>query len=177
VSKTTLPANRIKIVDITHSQYETVIVNTEDKSNGAVYRNETECLGYLPVITTSMNALFYQGLLSSSTVFHKYQQTEESVIDKLAGYEVTDCLSAFQPLESYRLMNEQHPVHYSADNYSTSLTSYSIYDNTVCKQAVSYFPTISYANSRYIDRTYLKQIGVVVFKMFKDTSTNETINF
>ena len=74
-------------------------------------------------------------------------------------------------------MNEQHPVHYSADNYSTSLTSYSIYDNTVCKQAVSYFPTISYANSRYIDRTYLKQIGVVVFKMFKDTSTNETINF
>ena len=175
VSTNSISKNTIKIVDITHSQYDSVIVNVKDGNN--IYRKSIECLGLVPVITTSMNALFYQGLLSSETLFHNYEQTEESNNDPLAGYEVTTELSAFQPLKNYKLMNSESDVNFSDDNYSTQLTSYSIYDNTVSKQAASYFPTISYSNSKYIDRSYLKQIGVVVFKMFKDTSANETINF
>jgi len=71
VSTNSISKNTIKIVDITHSQYDSVIVNVKDGNN--IYRKSIECLGLVPVITTSMNALFYQGLLSSETLFHNYE--------------------------------------------------------------------------------------------------------
>ena len=59
ISKTSLPQNTIKIVDITHSQYDSLYVNSKDETTGMVYRNSKECLGIIPVITTPLNALFY----------------------------------------------------------------------------------------------------------------------
>ena len=176
ISKSTLSANTIRIVDITHSQYNTVNIHHKNAQDDIVYQVDCECLGILPVITTATNALFYQNLLSGETVFHRLEATEESWTDTRSGYEITEGLSAFQPIKNFRLV-ENNNINYSEDNYSTLLSSYSIYDNTVSKLAMEHFPTISFLNSKFIDRTYLKQIGIVVFKMFKDSSSNETINF
>ena len=177
VSSAHLPQNKIKIVDITHSQYGTVMINKTDPATGTT-RREEECLGLVPVVTTALNALFYQGLISAETRFHDYQLDSASLenSDSVAGFEVTDHLSCFQPLSGYCRIYENTSINYDVDNYTTNLTSYSIYDNSVAKQAMNFFPTITFSN-KYLDRTYLKQIGIVVFKMFKDSSTNQNISF
>ena len=179
ISKRNIEKNTIKIVDITHSQYDSIYINSTDATTDITTRYLDECLGIIPVITTPMNALFYQGLLSSETRFHPYEYADnnDSVEkDPLAGYEVTDNLEAFQPVKDWQLM-DNIPVRYSDDNYSTYIASHSIYENTMSKQALEYFPTISFSNSKYLDRTYLKQIGIVVFKALKVSSSNETISF
>lgn len=178
ITKTNLAANTIRIVDITHSQYDKVYIHSKDPNTGNVTYIEKECLGILPVITTATNALYYQNQLSGVTQYNEFNLTNvNSLENDFAGQEVTEGLNIFQPVEAYKLNIESHIVDFSVDNYSVQVSSTSINDNTVSKMAMNYFPTISFLNSKFLDRTYLKQIGVVVFKMFKDSSANETINF
>ena len=47
---------------------------------------------------------------------------------------------------------------------------------TVSLEANSYFPTIEF-NDGHFDRTHMKKIGVVVYKMFVDSSEGNKINF
>lgn len=51
-----------------------------------------------------------------------------------------------------------------------------INDFTTSEVAAEYFPTIKFINDR-LDRKYLKQIGIVVFKVFKDTANEDKISF
>jgi len=45
------------------------------------------------------------------------------------------------------------------------------------KIAASFFPNINYVNSEFLDRKYLKSVGIVVFQAFKDIANNKKLNF
>jgi len=62
-------------------------------------------------------------------------------------------------------------------NFELALSSNSINDMTMSKIAASYFPNINYINSNFLDRKYLKSIGIVVFQAFKDVANNKKLNF
>lgn len=91
-------------------------------------------------------------------------------------------LSCFSPIKDFKEV--YRPGEYIAnrndwqsDNFSIGIDSTSINDNTVASIATSYFPTISYADDSRLDKTYLKKIGVVVFKVVNDGSSQKHISF
>jgi len=47
----------------------------------------------------------------------------------------------------------------------------------LAKEAASLFPLLNNYSSQYLDRQYLKQIGVVVVQLFCDTANDNKINF
>lgn len=48
---------------------------------------------------------------------------------------------------------------------------------SLSKIAVSQFPLISFKDQSHLDPTYLKQIGIVVFKAYTDSSNSNAVNF
>lgn len=68
--------NEIVVVDVTRGKYGDV----DMISSGNSYRN-VECLGIVPVVTTPVNAMFYQGILSSSTVTSGGEESTAGIAD------------------------------------------------------------------------------------------------
>ena len=55
------------------------------------------------------------------------------------------------------------------------LTEYQ--QDTVSNTAASMFPLISYKSAEHLDTTYLKQIGICVFRAYTDNSNSRKVNF
>ena len=49
--------------------------------------------------------------------------------------------------------------------------------DSVSRTAASYFPLINFYNAEHFDKDNLKNIGIVVFKAFRDTSNMGKIGF
>ena len=188
IQKDSLAQNIIKIVDITRTQYEKCkITKLDTDTYTASEIVETECLGIVPVIVTPINALFYQGLISSVTSAEYTEDTTEdpnesehwSVTTEVQQYEKTTNIKYFQPLYDISPVGTTTSFDFYDSNYATPLNSTSINDNTISKTAVSYFPTIAYTDIQTIDTEYLKQIGIVVFQMYNANSStsNAKITF
>lgn len=56
--------NQITVVDITGGKYGKAYLLSGDPQDPA-YRDGVECLGIVPVLVGSANAMFFQGLISS----------------------------------------------------------------------------------------------------------------
>lgn len=61
VNAHTLQPNKIRIVDISRQKYGKIDIYDDDQ----VTLESCECLGVMPIITTPMNAMMYQGLISA----------------------------------------------------------------------------------------------------------------
>jgi len=169
--------NSIKIIDITRGHYGKI--DLTDGGNNV--SDDIECLGIMPVVTTAANAMFYQGLISSTT------SCEAST-----GYESTSRLSAYTPVvaacnRAYEDVTEgvADPDAYThvelsgfmSRNAAMMVSAATLADQCVAKIAVDQFPDIGYMLSGTVDRMHVKQVGLVVFRVFRDEANDNKLNF
>lgn len=142
--------NEIIIINKTRSKYDADPLYKKD------YLNEKDCneyIGITPVITTAMNALRFQGIVSGN---NNYSSVGE-----------------FQTI-----FDQDNEVDFNKakSRFSIPLKSINKDDISIDSLALKSFPPITYVNSNDLDKTYLKKIGIVVFKMFYNSS-NGKIDF
>lgn len=177
--------NTIRIVDLTRGKYDKIDLEDYyiDNSSGIPLEKTRillgqEVVGILPVITTPLNAMYYQGVIEekvgsviadATTIIEdpKYV-TQENVSLNLSNYTV---------LGDIRTTQDREGRAYNQANYTLALSSEYLTDTTVSKIAASYFPAINFKSADFLERRYLKQIGVVVFKMYKDSADSNKIRF
>ena len=146
-----VPKNQIRIFDISRSQYN------RDRNVEPTAENANEYLGILPVITTAANALAFQGTISNPVNF---------------GRDFNP-LAAIQTVWNADTDMNMKPV--SDTNLAVPLSNKNPAIWTTGKEALSYFPKIITVGGGALDRTYLKQIGIVVFRMQVDTSSSNLV--
>lgn len=167
--------NTIRFYDITRSQYG--ILNKTDKiieseltsPNDKIYTNDF--LGIIPVIVTPINAMFFQNILT-----HVKTQTD-------INYDIYNSISSLTTVQNAKIRNDELV---NINNYaaiplaSNKLDEYDdyVYNNqSLSRAAALQFPQINYNGFSHFDDIYLKQIGVVVFKAFKDLDNNGKVNY
>ena len=146
------PRNTIRIFDITRAKY-----NWNDD-------HDMQFLGVVPVVTTAANAMFYQSLIQNEAVIEDYNAIKyiQAQYNTQVSVDLTD--------DDYYNMNKNSFL-FSQPLSSTSTKS------GLADVATGYFPELTYTATHRIDRNYLKQIGIVVFKMIKTATTNNKISF
>lgn len=133
-ASSTVGLNKIKIVDISRSMYNSVETNCVKTKYGSdsIYTND--CLGILPIIVTPGNALFFQHVLKDNT-FDATIIPNISKINNIAGMNTvsnTDFTSDRLDINLTKLEN-----HYIYDFKSESDE-----DETLSKMTIDTFPTI-----------------------------------
>jgi hypothetical protein len=184
----------IRIVNLKNNKYEALTANCiktnltalhegssillNDEKNDEIYTNE--CLGYVPIIVSPVNALYFQYLLNKDS-------------SKISDY---NCITSFTPVipnpVSYNVkVNESDAVFYKKtdinldknfdnvilNNLSFKIASDDKDDYTLSKELMGLFPEINYVSDRDLDRQYLKQIGIVVVKLSLDKTNNSKITY
>lgn len=157
--------NKIIIVDVSRNKYskDPNIINTSILSTNAY-------LGYIPVIVSPINALKFQNILQGVSSINLINKTGFQTI---LNYDtISTSTNSAQPI------NNIPEVSYLLSNsFEIPLDADSTFSESVSKLAVQQFPTIRFDSNSRLDRKYLKQIGIVVFKMYVDVSNNKKINF
>ena len=174
----TITPNTFRIIDITQKKYDNIgMVSANVELQDSKYANVAEeFVGIVPVVVSPMNALYFQQIIPDTTF---------TVADKnsdLYGAEQTQNISAFNAIADVVNRDAHYFTAYMNKktydmNFELALSSNSINDMTMSKIAASYFPNINYINSNFLDRKYLKSIGIVVFQAFKDVANNKKLNF
>ena len=172
-----VPPNQIRIFDITRGQYG-MDWNIDSRFNsdpvdptltGAVDPNENytseEYLGIVPVITTAANALMFQGILKTGNFLEKYNP-----IKNLQTVWNNDRYSPEH--DKWRYTNF---VEIDEKNLANPLGSENPDIWTTGKAACENFPKIITGADGNLERKYLKQIGLVVFRMVRDASMENLV--
>lgn len=256
VGKAKPKENSFFIVDIARNRY------SKDPNLRELSSNQTDSyLGYMPVVVSPWNALYFQNLLSvgesitlieelptdgsidSETIVRKvnelisilkdasehvsfnvvdsiqtipntgkividgeeiskesdeentYVQDQISEIEELltdGSINLRDVVNKFNELIRYlnaqmntfiddgtslSSMNNIPPLSVLSSNFAQQLAASDSVSETVSKIAAKFFPSIRFYSEKHLDKTYLKQIGIVVFKMVADQSNDGRINF
>ena len=160
--------NQIIIVDKTRQKYDQLV---ESELGQKQYR------GIMPVIVSPANAIYFQGLIDQ----YENQISDYNILDKIGNIRNSNNISNDyydfngdeQILSGYIVKDDVFPGIVKNIGSEKEVT---ILDDSVTKDAVNLFPTLKYAANK-LERTYLKQIGVIVFKVFKDYSNDGKIGF
>lgn len=144
--------NTFRIFDITRAKY------------GWNDDHDKQFLGIVPVITTAANAMFYQQLIQNRECLADY-----NCIGKIQA-QWNSNVSVDLSLDKYYDVNKDSFL------FSQELSS-TVNNSGVADIACGYFPQLSYTSTRKIDRNYLKQIGIVVFKLLKTATSNNRVSF
>lgn len=174
--------NRIRIYDITRHQYDEYDVQNcvssfvEDETQAqALWTND--CLGYVPVLVTAPNAMYFQQILKTAEEDSKIK-LDSSKFNVLSGFgtlesgkfdqnhRITDLVSTFFD-----------PINLSDDWVTIPIKSRDVAEESVSKEAALAFPAINWRDQDHFEKDYLKHIGVVVFKAFKDLANDSRISF
>lgn len=151
----------------------------------------TNALGYVPVMTTAVNALAISNQLKGVTVSGQVSTDEIKTIN-----ENYDCVKKHSAGDLFYFTNEmlsseQEFIHFdSADSGDMSefgnlayvdgeldnptVTTENVYGTTLSRQAAELFPTTPWANTASrisFDHTYFHYIGIVVFKVGVNSET------
>ncbi len=160
------------IADITGNKY----VRDDyykDKDNST-----NQYLGIVPAIVSPLNALVYQTVLSvSDERFHEY-----NLISNLST--VADFSGTLSNRLPFELVNDL-----STSNFQTMLSSSTITTESIGRNAVeTCFPQVTYDKTAFLQRdadeyyntlnkTYLNQIGIVVYRMYANPNNDNRIAF
>ena len=152
-TKIKVKPNTFKIVEIARTNY------------GMNNDNVLECCGILPVVTTATNALYYQHLIKnkvSNTIYNPFSKIQ-CVYTQMPNAELT-----YQDLS-----NDKYYDYFDNEYLFESGISCDVEKQSYSDVAINAFPVLNFTASKHIDKNYLKQIGIVVFKMLKNTSLNK----
>lgn len=177
-----LQQNTFRIYDMTRSQY------SQFKSPNAYMQcklsgyEDNQFLGIVPVIVTPANAMFFQNLLDfriSGSVNTAAMEAFNQVNSLTAIGNLSVVLSGMHSISS-DLVVPMESVADDVQGYTdvgieamTRTTS----QESISRRASMMFPLIDYDGMSHFSRDHLKDIGVVVFKAFKDSDNNGKVGF
>lgn len=170
-----LPQGKIRIYDITRTQYASL--NSYDgcvqTSSENTIKNTNDCLGIVPVIVTPANAMFFQNILNFGG--SEISTTNYSDYNEVSGFTTVfhkgNIISTnFDDVDVHSVIPMASVPAISVDSTGYNYVSLS-------QIAASMFPTINFNGPSHFDNTYLKCIGVVVFKAYMDVDNNNKLNF
>ena len=171
---------KMRIVDISKSNYDKADVSTvssiisENCITAVVETND--CLGIVPVVVSPVNALYFQeqlkliGDYGSFVDFGSIAPADTySPISQLSTVNSEFIQQNLLSVDLEALQNEQNLV--------VPLSSSSISQQSLSKIATMQFPNIAFKNAEHLDSTYLKCIGIVVFKAYSDAANSGQVGF
>lgn len=188
--------NRIRVYDITRSQYQQFdthnCVNSladNELESQRIWTND--CLGIVPIVTTAANALYFQNLLETFEGAGINPNFEQLAVKRF------NIISGFGTLESGKVglsnlvdVVETHfdeinlsgnwltiPLSSSDPKRDSSSVGSLRFEESTTLEAASFFPAINWRDPKHFEKDYMKSIGVVVFKAFKDTANDSRISF
>lgn len=169
VKETRVPLNKVYVVDRTRGKY-----GQDEFGN--------EVVGIVPVLVSPANALFYQeqiqkrdSLLSVYNVVSKVRNSYR----KSGGTAFSESVNAFdqQDTQVTSRKDDKTTVQFvGLGDYLGSEDVVTVNDYTVSQNAAEHFPTLRFVNGR-LDRQYLGQIGLVVYRMYKDAANDGKLSF
>ena len=176
-----LKLGKIRIYDITRSQYDALtayngcVKTVISSSSGLSGYNYNDCLGIVPVIVTPANALFFQNLLqfgntSVDVDYSAYNETSGFNTVNFNPRNSTFIVRNFSNIDSHSVI----PIA-SLPDLNTDSTGYNYV--SLAQIAASSFPTINFNGPSHYDTTYLKCIGIAVFKAYADFNNDGKLNF
>ena len=94
-------------------------------------------------------------------------------------------MSAYEPVQNIRRRIDRLTLNKSLGiddeqylaNFNIDFTGTSPYDFTLSELATRNFPSLNFKDTNCLDRSYLRQIGVIVFKVYRDYANNNKISF
>ena len=157
--------NSIYIVDIARNRY-----GKDPNARNLEFNQTDSYLGYVPVIVSPLNALYYQNVLTGNKELSSLCNVAKDFQSILnTGY--------FTVSSDLVRQNELPALSSVYNHFSIPLASIDNISESTSKEAAKLFPSINFIEDYRLDPTYLKQIGVVVFKMVSDPSNDKKINF
>ena len=162
--------NTMFIVNIARNRY------SKDPNAIDLDFNQTDSyLGYIPVIVSPINALYFQNLLSSNAEISSICNPvkEFQTIFNAGSFVV----SSDSGEETSMRQNELPALSTVYSDFSLPLMAKDNISESVSKIASQMFPYINFIEENKLDPTYLKQIGIVVFKMVSNPSNDSKIDF
>ena len=168
VNSARLDQNLILIVDIDRNKY-----SKDPNIDDADVFTTNRYLGYVPVVVDPIHALKFQNVidLTSSHFVDKFGLQTIPNVDMMSVQLTTGAID-YLPINNIPNISSL-----LSNSFEIQLASDTIFDESVEKLAANQFPTIRFDSSKRLDRKYLKQIGIVVFKMYVDVSNNKKVNF
>ena len=167
--------NKIKIVDIsrerlTKTGFDSTSISVRiDDSSAAETIWTNEALGIFPVITTPVNAMFFQQLFNA---------TSAAGTEMISDYNPITSLSVAPPKSNLSGLDIDLSELSNSDNYVVALSDDSSVDEeTVSKIASDQFPLINFKNAEHLETEHLKKIGVVVFRAYADSANSNKVNY
>jgi hypothetical protein len=146
----------------------------------------------MPVIVTPANALFYQELIDKrddilsdynliSKVRNTYRKYGTTINDDTyIPFDQTNLELSSYNIDEFTRKNKTKEFIGLADYLGSEIFSdgsrVTVNDYTVSQFASEHFPTLKFISDR-LDRQYLNQIGIVVFKLYKDSANDDRISF
>lgn len=161
-----LSDGEIVIVDVSRTKYEKDrrIEDTENKISG-------EYIGLLPVVVSPVNAMLVQGIINQDKTGFI---SNYNLVDKIIPIHRNN-LSGTDDFDKMVDVINNKDVKFEV--FSQLIKSENPGDNTLGQTAASYFPALEFTDSGKLDDTFLKQIGIVVFKMYIDPADFNRVNF
>ncbi len=170
IDESKVPKNQIYIVDLTRQKYQKDEYDPSDKK---------EYVGILPVITTAANALYYQKFIEQNLQAEK----DYNCISCIQNKYTTDLAYVDDvpyPLSSKvcNLNNDDTEAKKIAGFVQNIGPEKNVTEDqiTLSKTAAQYFPAITYKQG-HLSPDEMKKIGIVVFKMYIDESSDGMIGF
>ena len=155
--------NQFYIVDITRSKYEKIDVISGDTRLTQKLFKDKDFLGIVPVVVTPMNALYFQELINVEN-------------ENISSFNIVSSLQSVYTKSTTQFVVGRD-LELEEQNYVEPLAGHDFVESSTSKTVASYFPRIVSRVNNYVDRQYLKHIGIVVLRAFKDTANNGKIGF
>lgn len=134
--------------------------------------NTNDCLGIFPIITTAANAIWTQQLFSSVScdIISNEKYNAVSALDDAEA--INETLSTDVHVSLTDKVSENTMIEMATSNMFGDYAA-----DTMSTIAAGLFPLINYKNAEHLDTTYLKQIGICVFRAYTDSSNSGKINY
>lgn len=170
-----LQDGEIDIVDITKTRYE------KDKRIAVGETAEDICygeyIGILPVLVAPANALVAQRAIAQSKTGFRDTYNVISDLRPVHRKDPAEDIGMDRCVDDYDKLTELVNENDKITIFSQNLGSDDPDEMTVGMYAASNFPAIDRTSSNSLDDTYLKQIGLVVYRMYIDNSNYGRIKF
>lgn len=174
--------NKIRIVDISRSNYDeatqaTVSSYIKDECTATVVETN-DCLGIVPVIVSPVNALYFQEQLK---LIGSYAGNDNFGNDVDGGLysQINSLSSVYSPFmagENATLSVDMSSLQ-NAENLVMPLSSSTTMQQSVSRMTALQFPNIIFNDAEHLDTKYLKHIGVVVLKAYRDNANSGQVGF
>ena len=146
----------IKVVDIARDRYDKIDVVMADGSAAP----DSRILGTAVVFTSPVNAMFYQKIISADAALGK------------AAYQPVSDLATREGVRFTEISRQHLDVNIEDDADAGDGRG-----DSLAARAVGQFPSLFFKLPDQFDRTHLRHVGVVVFRVAKDSANDRVLDF